>query len=459
MRVAILPGLVLALALVPFAAAEPYGIHTSIAPGGVAVTWFDDLAVSETAWVAYGNTTDLGTNITASRDATVPQYKAVYTATVPARAGEPFHYRVVSPGGESDMFQARAPPARDAPVGFVAFADHGYEAVESRWMIEAVENVSADLTLVIGDLSYAEGRSAGWDDWFRLIEPIAAQRPFMVAFGNHDKEGTPVPTQDDSTLYQQYEGRFVLPGDEFNYVFTAGPVAFVIMDSEDMCVNALATRNVPSYSSGFCRAGEPANPVALERLETLLAEATATNARWIVVAHHRPVYSHGNYGEHEVAVANWVPLYEKYGVDLVLAGHDHVYVRTHPLLGGAVVDTGPGPFAEGAPIYVVTGGGGRSLYTLTDAPAWSARSEAVFHYTHVTADEDRIIVEARRLMDRSILDRFVIGAAEPDATTTPSGDQPDASTPAPGALGVLLVVAIAGRAVGRAARRPGRADP
>jgi hypothetical protein len=48
-----------------------------------------------------------------------------------------------------------------------------------------------------------------------------------------------------------------------------------------------------------------------------------------------------------------VPLFERYGVDLVLSGHDHNYQRFAPRHGVT---------------YVVHGGGGQELYTLRKCP-------------------------------------------------------------------------------------------
>ena len=39
-----------------------------------------------------------------------------------------------------------------------------------------------------GDLSYANGYSAEWDEFFYQIEPIASQVPYMVCDGNHEMD-------------------------------------------------------------------------------------------------------------------------------------------------------------------------------------------------------------------------------------------------------------------------------
>jgi len=66
----------------------------------------------------------------------------------------------------------------------------------------------------------------------------------------------------------------------------------------------------------------------------------------------------------------WVPLFDRYGVDLVVCGHEHHYERLHPIRGGEsnatltplpaatatdVIDTTKGT------VHMVIGGGGTSV--------------------------------------------------------------------------------------------------
>ena len=53
--------------------------------------------------------------------------------------------------------------------------------------------------------------------------------------------------------------------------------------------------------------------------------------RWMIVATHHPPYSAGIIGSDLEVRRQWVPLFEKYGVDLVLSGHDHDYQRSKPI--------------------------------------------------------------------------------------------------------------------------------
>ena len=86
-------------------------------------------------------------------------------------------------------------------------------------------------------------------------------------------------------------------------------------------------------------------------LKRHLAASTAT---WKIVTLHHPAYTCGGYLSNPEVVSRWVPLFERYGVALVLSGHDHNYQRFAPRHGVT---------------YVVHGGGGQELYSLRKCPA------------------------------------------------------------------------------------------
>ena len=84
------------------------------------------------------------------------------------------------------------------------------------------------------------------------------------------------------------------------------------------------------------------NPAQRAWLERTLRASTA---RWKVVALHHPPYSAGYQGSALDVRAAFRPLFERYGVQLVLSGHEHDYQRSRPVHGvtyvvsGAAADT------------------------------------------------------------------------------------------------------------------------
>lgn len=119
---------------------------------------------------------------------------------------------------------------------------------------------------------------------------------------------------------------------------------------------------------------EPENPAQLQWLEATLA---ANDASWVVAAMHHPPFSAGVHGSDEDTRDSFAPLFERHGVDLVLAGHDHDYQRSVPI-GGVT--------------YLVSGGGAK--VRPTGAAPFTAASASVLHFVEVAAWSDRIEVTA-----------------------------------------------------------------
>jgi hypothetical protein len=100
-------------------------------------------------------------------------------------------------------------------------------------------------------------------------------------------------------------------------------------------------------------------------------ESTLRSAgqRWRVVAMHAPPYSAGKHGSNQQARSAWSPLFEEYGVQLVVAGHDHNYQVSRP---------------QGGVTYVVSGGGGGDLYRARRA-SFTAELAVEHHFVELEA--------------------------------------------------------------------------
>jgi hypothetical protein len=82
-------------------------------------------------------------------------------------------------------------------------------------------------------------------------------------------------------------------------------------------------------------------------------------AQYIVVFMHRSFYG-SIYADVSAAIrSNWQPLFDKYGVDLALTGHDHVYCRTGSIYNG-VTSTDP----NNGTVYLMGGSSGQKFYGL-----------------------------------------------------------------------------------------------
>jgi len=122
-----------------------------------------------------------------------------------------------------------------------------------------------------------------------------------------------------------------------------------------------------SYVRGYSSGGQK---VWLEK--ELAATRDNRDIDWIVVCMHQVAISTvDKFNGADLGIREeWVPLFDKYGVDLVVCGHEHHYERSHPIRGWQsnatltpipaatatdVIDTTKGT------VHMVIGGGGTSL--------------------------------------------------------------------------------------------------
>jgi hypothetical protein len=110
---------------------------------------------------------------------------------------------------------------------------------------------------------------------------------------------------------------------------------------------------------------EGANPFEIPFQKAWLEEDLSANAaaRWKIVFFHHPPYSQGGHDSNLLVRIDLCPVFDKYDVDVVFNGHNHFYQPTYPLRGGEVTNTHPYKYSgDDGTLYVVTGGGGASLY-------------------------------------------------------------------------------------------------
>ncbi|GAA2069857.1 purple acid phosphatase family protein [Actinomadura alba] len=117
--------------------------------------------------------------------------------------------------------------------------------------------------------------------------------------------------------------------------------------------------------------------------------------KWTVVTFHHPVYSTTGTRNNPNVRAQWGPLFEKYGVDLVLQGHDHSYGR------GNVKTARKSTMVHNGVSYVVSVSGGK-MYDLNGGVNWTGNgaevvssSENTQLYQLIDVSSDQIRFEAR----------------------------------------------------------------
>ena len=303
-------------------------------------------------------------------------------------------YAAVHDGAAPEVSTFRTAPRGRAPFTFTSFGDQGTPTLGREYVPPAgvtlpgrlwvndnlgspsaadttlgVERVEPLFHLFNGDLCYANlahDRVRTWWDFWANNSRSASRRPWMPSAGNHENE-----LGNGSIGYLAYQTYFSVPEAPGQtaatrglwYAFTAGSVRVISLANDDVCYQDGGDSYVRGYSAGAQKAW----------LEAELAAARGNrDIDWIVICMHQTAVSCADrFNGADLGIREeWVPLFDKYGVDLVVCGHEHHYERTHPIRGREanatltpkaaatatdVIDTTQGT------VHMVIGGGGTSL--------------------------------------------------------------------------------------------------
>jgi hypothetical protein len=356
-----------------------------------------------------------------------------------------YKYAVETNGNMSPRFTFSTAPDPDPGAGhrpftFAAWGDHGVQDPRNPLAgpdtdapnrnVKLARSLDPAFHVVPGDVSYANGYPPTWDRYFDTFQPYLAETPYMTVPGNHERE----PGQG----YTQYDARLKVPDQSRDrwYAFRYANVLVVGLDNGEMCREEAATQAAPTFSwrcgggPGIVATNAPdeakaPNPAQMNFIEAQLQRGQETaSIDWTVVVHHYAAYSSAAHGSNPDVQRWWVPLYDEYGVDLVVNGHDHVYQRSKPLAGGDASEAGT--------TYVVSGAGGDGRYSFEEGhPEWeAARVGDTWGTTTFTVEGDRL---TGRFLDLNgtVRDEFVLedreegGAAIVNLSEEREEDEPE----------------------------------
>ncbi|WP_198664910.1 purple acid phosphatase family protein [Lewinella sp. IMCC34191] len=267
------------------------------------------------------------------------------------RPGTQYAYRVGDSLHWSEWNHFTTAEAGEAPLSFLYFGD-AQNDIKSLWS-RAIRGAyakmpEADFMLHAGDLINRSDRDHEWGEWFYAGGWIYGMMPSIATPGNHEYGRTILG---DRELSPHWRPTFHLPEN--------GPADY---PETVYYVDYQGTRVISLDSPAFLRDSSEAN-VQMDWLRGLLADNPNT---WTIVTMHHPVYS-SRLGRDNLELREGLqPIFEEFGVDLVLQGHDHTYGRGTNL----PIGSGKQPTIDG-PIYVVSVSGPK-MYDLSLEP-WMQR--------------------------------------------------------------------------------------
>jgi hypothetical protein len=307
--------------------------------------------------------------------------------------GSEYIYAALHEGAEPVLATFRTAPRGRGKFTFTSFGDQGTPTLGKRYVppsgvtlpnpplvndnlgsaaagdnTAGVERVRPLFHLFNGDLCYANlatDRVRTWWDFWTNNSRSARNRPWMPAAGNHENELGNGPIG-----YAAYQTYFSVPAASGQtdltrglwYSFTVGSVRVISLANDDICYQDGGNSYVRGYSHGAQKAW----------LERELAAARGDRGiDWVVVCMHQVAISTADqFNGADLGVREeWLPLFDRYGVDLVVCGHEHHYERSHPIRGAAATPTRtPVPASTRTDVvnttkgtvHMVLGGGGTS---------------------------------------------------------------------------------------------------
>ncbi|RIJ76529.1 collagen-like triple helix repeat-containing protein [Nakamurella silvestris] len=284
------------------------------------------------------------------------------------------------------------------PYSFIYFGDaqNYLDTAVPRVFSEAIaDRPDARLVLHAGDLMNQTGTSDAniavqekeWAQWFEAGEGLFQTRSTLATPGNHEynsstaisrfwKPQFPFPENGPKNA----DGSVMEAVKQSAYYTDYQGVRYISLDSSPLQNGPVQTDVLNAQTAWF---------------EALLSDPN--RPKWTVVTFHHPVYSGTSTRNNQVVRDNWNPLLSKYGVDLVLQGHDHVYNR-----GNQVVDNDPvDPTVSHGPVYSIAVAGGK-MYALNQGQNWTdngaklrSRSENTQHYQLIDVEADKLVYQSR----------------------------------------------------------------
>ena len=265
------------------------------------------------------------------------------------------------------------------PISFVVVGDSGTGGIAQSGVFSQMEAAQPQFVIHVGDLIYP-GMLPNLLDFrvFSMYRDQMADTPYFFTRGNHDSYFYPNLMLENIYMPTNSTG---IPG---FYSFDVGEVHFVVLFS-----NLEAGAN---YSPGSPQ---------YEWLDQDLAAATKP---WKFLFFHHTIrtsslHRHDDYdfnGANDMLQLenSFGQLATKYGVQLIVTGHDHGYERLAPVGGSTCF---------------VSGGGGANLYSFSQLHPASVQYTARYHCLNVQVDLNEVDIQAidsrRELFDQLHLRR------------------------------------------------------
>ena len=282
----------------------------------------------------------------------------------------------------------------NSELDFVVAGDYGCDS-KTRQTIKDMVEQDTDLAFALGDLSEVKNPNC----FFDIVSKLDNKDKFKIALGESDTDSNEVRS---SSRFSDFVRHFDLESPFYSFDYKN--VHFLAMSTGKSAF-------IP-YAPGSAQY-EFIN-------DDLRRAANNTNVDWIIVYGYRPLYTSPTiHPSTEILRETYAPLFEKYGVDLVMTSHNHNYQRSYPLVYNVVhsrepiiKDVNASYYSmPGVPIYVVVGTAGNNLYDFRGQAPFMVTQfrETGFLHVNITKAEQNVLIGTfHNVGTGNYDDRFII---------------------------------------------------
>ena len=276
-----------------------------------------------------------------------------------------YHVVIEHPAAPESFFFRTIPSERNREIVFLAGGDSRTQQEIRRKMNQMAAQQKPDFIVFSGDFIHGPLNENEWnewfDDWHELLISEEGQRfPIVPAIGNHEVKGGYLQPRENAPFFYN---RFVTPEPRNYYVLDFGPdLAIITLDSDHTTPVDKQTHWLDS---------------------TLYTLADKT---WKLAQYHVTAWPSARGLNDEIPTKireNWVPLFEKHNVNLVIEAHDHALKKTVPIRNNQK-DTISGI------VYIGDGAWGAPLKETKNPDDYWYLEEAssVYHFWKITLAKD-----------------------------------------------------------------------
>jgi len=301
----------------------------------------------------------------------------LFTCTLSGlKPGTCYGYRVVLDDAVATGEFTTPPPATAEKVAFYVYGDTRSSPSRHNKVCAAIVKdyraaVEARRTFIIhtGDFNGSE-REEDWQNQFFSRSSASALEmmralPVVATIGNHD-DGR------GGILMRKYFP-YPVPKEYYGYSLDYGPLHIAVVDNSKGDI----TPSSPQY-------------------KWLENDLRATDRLWKVVSLHKPAYSAGGHSNDKSSIQYLCPLFVKYKVAMVVAGHNHYYARAE----------------KDGVVHITAGGGGAPAYSPNPDSPGVVKVFKGLHFVRCEIDGHTLKGIAVSAEDSSIVDSFTIRQPE-----------------------------------------------